>query len=54
MQEGIEELPDNLRTSLTDVRTYVNSTNSQINVLLVKNYEELSLFMKQLLYSKLT
>lgn len=52
MQEGIDELPKNLKNSMSDVRTYVNSTNSQINVLLVKNYEELSSFMSQLLYSK--
>lgn len=40
MQDGTEELTGNLKTSVKDTGTYLNSTSDQINTLFVVNYNE--------------
>ncbi|XP_044252661.1 prominin-like protein isoform X2 [Tribolium madens] len=40
MEEGIGDLPQNLRKGVTDVDTYLDTTKKQIETLLKKNYGE--------------
>lgn len=40
LEEGITELPDNLKTGKQDTVTYLNSTTKQAEHLLHQNYEE--------------
>lgn len=38
IQEGTEELPKNLKLSIDDTNTYLDTTNKQLNILLIENY----------------
>lgn len=52
LKDGLEELPDNLETSLKDTKTYMNSTIQQINNLLQVNYKEFSDVLLNLISSE--
>lgn len=54
MQDGTVELPDNIRDSLTDVKTYMNHTNSQMKTLLIQNFNELKMKIFSTLDSEFT
>lgn len=49
MQDGTNDLPENLRITVKDTDTYLESTRNQIDVLLRTNYYE----FKDLLFDTL-
>ena len=49
MQEGIETLPDQTKTSLEDVELYLTTTKQEINNLLQTNYAELEVTLNNIL-----
>lgn len=49
MQDGTKELPNNVKTSLSDVKLYLSTINSEIMTLLEKNFEELEANLNNIL-----
>ncbi|XP_076752857.1 LOW QUALITY PROTEIN: prominin-1-A [Xylocopa sonorina] len=49
MQDGTKELPSNVKTSLKDVKLYLNRTKQEINKILVENNEELRINLNNVL-----
>ncbi|CAL7934952.1 unnamed protein product [Xylocopa violacea] len=49
MQDGTKELPNNVKTSLKDVKHYLNRTAEQITKLLVDNHDELRINLNNVL-----
>lgn len=49
MQEGIKELPSNAKTSLKDVKLYLDATKQEIKILLETNCEELEISLNNIL-----
>lgn len=49
MQEGVEGLPDQAKTSLEDVELYLTTTKHEINNLLITNYDELEVTLNNIL-----
>lgn len=49
MQEGIKELPSNVKTSLKDVKLYLDTTKREIRILLETNCEELEISLNNIL-----
>lgn len=49
MQEGTEQLPDNAKISLKDVKLYLTTTKLEINTLLKTNYDELEVTLNNIL-----
>lgn len=49
MQEGTNDLPNNLKTSLKDVQLYLNVTRREIIQLLDNNYRELEISLNKIL-----
>ncbi|XP_044759870.1 prominin-like protein isoform X2 [Coccinella septempunctata] len=47
LQDGIENLPQDIRTSVRDTDKFLNKTNSQIDILLKKNFQEFSRSIKE-------
>ncbi|XP_065214147.1 prominin-like protein isoform X2 [Planococcus citri] len=41
LEEGVTNLPKNVRTAFTDTELYINNTKKEINTLLVTNFKEL-------------
>ncbi|KAF4522990.1 hypothetical protein B566_EDAN009582 [Ephemera danica] len=49
LEEGVEELPDNVRAGLSDTELYLANTKEEVNNLLVTNYRELQVVLNDIL-----
>lgn len=50
MEEGAQNLPKNVRTSLQDTKLYLNNTKKEVNTLLITNFGELDVVLSKLLH----
>ncbi|KAL1116056.1 hypothetical protein AAG570_005551 [Ranatra chinensis] len=50
MEEGAQNFPKNVRTSLRDFQLYLNNTKKEVNNLLVTNFGELDVVLNRLLH----
>lgn len=50
MEEGAQNLPKNVRTSLRDTKLYLNNTKKEVNTLLITNFAELDVVLSKLLH----
>lgn len=51
MEDGITELPNELRQGVVDIRSYLNDTDTHISTLFVVNFNELQTGLVQMLKS---
>ncbi|RZF46662.1 hypothetical protein LSTR_LSTR002525 [Laodelphax striatellus] len=50
LEEGAQNLPENIRTSLRDTELYLNNTKLEVNNLLITNFNELNTTLNRILH----